>query len=281
MPYNIVATSPAPAYVIYLIDVSLSMGWPMTSEPSSERRIDFVYKAIFETMFQMSDNSMIWGAKFAEFKPRYYVSIILYNEAVYNVYGNIAPRPHDPVPVCPGFLPIDHILQGVGIPEFKEPQGRTNAMLGFKEAIRMLDMLLPQMPAGCPAPLVCHLTNSAFNEGGSPFDLARSITSRKTADGNVLLETIFMKDGLLTTPLVDTSVWPGIRQREDVLEEWKNGEKLDRPRKYFDITSKIPDTYLHNIRRAGFAGIQKGAALMFPGNRPDFVRAAIQSSKMT
>ena len=96
MVYELLATSLTPALIIYLLDVSGSMGRPLRSTP----KIDYVSKALQRSLKQLI-NLSLQGSTIA---PVYRLAMIAYSESITDVWGGIitvADLLRNPMPLLP------------------------------------------------------------------------------------------------------------------------------------------------------------------------------------
>jgi len=187
MSYEIEATSKTPAFIIYLLDVSASMRTNM----GGKQRIDVVADALQAAFQQMVFRS----TKGSRIQPRYRVALYAYSDKVYDVPG--------------GVKTIDQMAQ-LGIPELKTLR-TTNTAEAFRKAKKLLERELSHLE-GCPAPLVCHMTDGEYT-GDDPEPIVREIMQMITSDGPVLVENIFISDKILPDHIDDLFRWPGVRPK--------------------------------------------------------------------
>jgi hypothetical protein len=263
MPYTNDATSDTPAHVVYLIDVSESMQWTIESKKwanAGQSRIEMVHTLVRQAFIQMIRMATVVpeGGAPPQTRPRFQIALFAYHEFAIDIYD--------------GFRPLDEIIR-LGMPKF-DPAGRTNAISGFQAVDKLLLRLLSSLGLKSPAPLVCHLTDTRRNLQGSALPLAERIRQYQTPDGPVLIENIYLRDGLLRHPINDLKKWPGVRTKNDLVEDPFAHE-------HFDMSSVIPESYLTRIRRRGFTGLEAGARFMFPGTDPALIAAALAATGVT
>src|SRR5579871_6751297 len=150
MPYMTPATSDQPAFIIYLLDLSGSMGLPC----GGRRRIDVVANALERTRRKMIARSR----RGDDVRPRYAVAMLGYSNTAVDLLG--------------GIKTIDQ-LETMRLPDLN-PQGGTNTASAFEAAYHLLQQYLPNLH-DCPAPLVCHLTDGAANPGDRSGPVAEGI----------------------------------------------------------------------------------------------------------
>jgi hypothetical protein len=110
MPYEAAATAQTPALIIYLLDVSGSMGSPMGN---GSTRIDVLHDSLRAAAKQMVGRS----TKGNFVSPRYRVGTYAYSASVHDIMG--------------GIMTIDALAR-VGIPKKIEPMDMTNTAEGFR-----------------------------------------------------------------------------------------------------------------------------------------------------
>jgi len=182
--YERLANSKTPALVIYLLDISASMGTPL----GGKQRIDVVMDSLEIILKQMIFRS----TKGSVIMPRYRVAMFAYSDKVYDLLD--------------GIKTIEEVVQ-YGVPDLS-PLRTTETAQAF---MACEDLLINEIPnlVDCPAPLVCHLTDGEYT-GDDPEPIARRIMSMKVPDGNVLVENIFISDNILEDEIKDPQLWAGI-----------------------------------------------------------------------
>jgi len=246
MPYQTMATKKTPALIVYLLDMSLSMG----SQIHGRRKVDLITDALMSVVREMVRRS----TKGSTPSPRYRVAIYAYNDQVRDVLGG--PRP------------ITELLE-IGVPQLK-PSGQTDTAGAFRKAEELLIQERANL-RNCPAPLVCHLTDGAYNTQ-NPAPIVERIRQMTFPDGAVLVENIFFDAAALNPPVADPYRWTGVT----------SAAQLATPtaRHLFEMSSPVPDSYLELFRDRGYA-VRAGARMMFPGDTPEMVEAAFTMSGMT
>ena len=246
MSYDELATSNNPALIIYLLDISSSMNKSL----GDKRRIDAVMDALGAAFRQMIFRS----TKGKRLSPRYRIAIYAYNQSVYDVLG--------------GVRTIADMAK-LGVPELT-PAGVTDTAKGFSLVAKLLRAEIPKL-GNSPAPLVCHMTDGEYT-GKDPAPIVREIMAMKTIDGNVLVENIFISQGILSEPIHDIPQWAGIT-RETPL-------KNSYARKLRELSSSIPNSYHQVMREMGYH-LDPSAVMLFPGMNPEMVAMGFQMSAAT
>ncbi len=246
MPYEIEATSKTPAFIIYLLDVSASMRTNM----GGKQRIDVVGEALQAAFQQMVFRS----TKGSRIHPRYRVALYAYSDKVYDVAG--------------GVKTIDQIAQ-LGVPELRTLR-TTDTAEAFRKAKKLLEKELPQLK-GCPAPLICHMTDGEYTED-DPEPVVKEIMQMTTSDGPVLVENIFISDKILPQPIDDVYRWPGVRPKTRLTNKY--AAKLRA------ISSPIPQSYRIMMQEMGY-NIAEDAVMLLPGATPELVQMGFQMSAAT
>lgn len=245
--YTVQATQSTPALIIYLIDVSASMGLEM----NNVRRIDLVKKALVSTIKQMVYRS----TKGSRIAARYRIAILTYSDEVGDLLG--------------GIKAIDQIARTATLPELT-PMRFTDTALAFQRAEELLLEELPRMQK-CPAPLICHMTDGVHT-GLDPEPVARRIMEMSVPDGNVLIENIFINDHFLEEPVKDPRGWkgilPGMNLKDDYALKLKN------------MSSVLPESYRSMMTEFSYS-LQSGAVMMLPGSSPEMVSLGFQMSAAT
>jgi len=246
MPYEILATSPTPALIIYLLDVSASMTQPL----GNKRRIDIVMDALGAALRQMVFRS----TKGSRVAPRYRLAMYAYSDHVYDLLN--------------GVKTVDQVAQ-LGVPELSTMRS-TDTARGFAQVEKLLQAELPNL-AHCPAPLVCHMTDGEYT-GADPEPVVRQIAGMHTPDGNVLVENIFISDNVLSETIKDSNTWKGVLPNTQL--------NTDYARKLRSMSSLLPASYQVMLAETGYA-ISSGAAMMLPGNTPELVELGFVMSMST
>jgi hypothetical protein len=246
MSYSVLATAKTPALIVYLLDISRSMN--QTS--GGQRRIDTVLGALDKVIVRM----VLRSTKGMIVSPRYRIAMLGYHAQAVDLLG--------------GFKTVSQVAE-MGVPKPRLEYGTQTAQ-GFVAAEQLLQRELPNL-AGCPAPLVCHMTDGLYG-GPDPQPVVDRIRSMSVPDGHVLVENIFLSKSVLKRDVADPSSWAGVT---DV-------EQLGKPyaRKLFAMSSPIPESYLQTMQEFGY-NIQSGARMLFPGNTLELVELGFAMSGAT
>ncbi|HLK57107.1 MAG TPA: vWA domain-containing protein [Chthonomonadaceae bacterium] len=248
MPYMTPATSDQPAFIIYLLDLSGSMGLPC----GGRRRIDVVANALERTRRKMIARSR----RGDDVRPRYAVAMLGYSNTAVDLLG--------------GIKTIDQ-LETMRLPDLN-PQGGTNTASAFEAAYHLLQQYLPNLH-DCPAPLVCHLTDGAANPGDRSGPVAEGIKQLANADGTVLVENIYIGDQLLRHPITDPKNWPGVLNPGDILEE--------HVQSLWHMSSPLPESYAAEMNETEGYRMQPGAKMLIPAEAPEMIELAFAMSSAT
>lgn len=246
MPYEILATSITPMLYIYLLDVSLSMSQPL----GERRRIDVVMDALGATLRQMVYRS----TKGRILSPRYRIAMYAYSDHVYDLLD--------------GVKSVEYVAR-LGVPVLSTMH-TTETAKAFAQAEKLLQAELPNLQ-GCPAPLVCHMTDGE-NTSKDPEPIVRRIMQMAVPDGHVLVENIFISDQILAEPVHDPRQWPGILADTVLLTEY--GLKLRA------MSSLLPPSYRSTMLEMEYQ-IAPGAAMLLPGVNAELVGMGFQMSTAT
>jgi hypothetical protein len=246
MPYSLLATSHSPALIIYVLDLSGSMGHLL----DGQRRIDVVSHAIEATLQQM----VFRCTKGGRVSPRYRVAMLAYSNTVHDIYN--------------GVKTIDQVAS-FGMPALSTLR-LTHTAQAFLAVEQLLVKELPNC-ARCPAPLVCHMTDGEYT-GDDPEPIARRIMAMKTDDGPVLVENIFISDRLLPHPIVNSHSWAGIMADTELSNDYAG--------KLRAISSPLPESYRQTMLDNGY-NLQPGALMMLPGLSPELVEMGFVMSMST
>ncbi len=246
MPYELMATAKTPALIIYLLDVSASMGQSL----NGARRIDVVMEALTVVLRQMVFRSTKGG----RLSPRYRIAMIAYSDHVYDLLD--------------GIKTVDQVAH-MGIPDLS-PMRTTETATAFAQAEKCLQVELPNLRA-CPAPLVCHMTDGEYT-GTDPEPIVKRIMEMSVPDGNVLVENIFISDKILPQPIGDPSRWPGILPDTKLTNDYA--------RKLRAVSSSVPTSYRAMMLENGYQ-LADCALMLFPGMSPELVAMGFQMSAAT
>lgn len=256
--YQNLATALSQALIVFLLDISRSMGRPM---PGGKSRLEIVLDALNMTYTEMIARSR----KGEGIRPRYRIALYAYSDDVYDIYE--------------GIRTIDEIDR-IGLPDLKIENG-TNMAAGFYHVLQLLKKDIASWSAYDrqvrPAPLVVHLTDVEITERfEDPFPITREIREIQVPDGNVLIENIFVTD-LFKIPVGDISVWPGFPAMNNAGRPYETGNPLaDR---LLRMSSVIPESYREVINRNQHLSLQAGSLMMYPGDTPDIVQNAFMMSR--
>lgn len=246
MPYTVLATSKNPALVVYVLDVSASMQTPL----GGSRRLDVVTKALDAAIRQMVFRS----TKGARVAPRYRIAMLAYSDSVYDLLD--------------GIKTVDQVAS-LGVPRL-QTQRSTDSARAFSYVEQMLRKELPNL-VGCPAPLVCHMTDGEYT-GADPEPIARRIMKLANDDGNVLVENIYISDTITDEAISHPHQWPGITPTSQL--------KTDYAEKLRAMSSPLPESYRAMMLESGYQ-MASDAVMMLPGLSPELVEMGFVMSTAT
>jgi hypothetical protein len=248
--YDAVATAATPLLAIYLIDVSGSMGETLSST-GGKTKIDLVNSALEGILRVMMRRSM----KGEVISPRYGLSLVAYSSGVTDVYGKT--------------LNIEEALQR-GLPVLST-DSMTDTNAAFEYAYNLLVSQLPGLD-GCPAPMVCHLTDGQFNRGPDPRPIVKKIQSLSNSDGNVIVENIYVGDQLTRSPIADIQQWQGIADPNELDDSYA--------KVLLEMSSPLPATYATELQNLGY-NLRSGVPMLIPADRKELVELAFAMSGAT
>ncbi len=246
MPYTTTATKNTPALIIYLLDMSQSMGVEIDGRTKSD--------LVTSTLMQVAREMVLRSMKGTIPSPRYRVAIYVYNDNVRDVLN--------------GPQLITDLIE-IGVPAMK-PNGRTNTSAAFEAAEQLLISERANLRT-CPAPLICHLTDGAFTHD-DPLPVVERIQQMTFPDGAVLVENIFFDPGALRRPVTDPYEWRGVTSADELA--------TDTAKHLLRMSSPIPPSYHELFTDRGYK-VQANARLLFPGETPEMIEAAFTMSGMT
>jgi hypothetical protein len=245
--YDVPATALTPALIIYLLDVSASM-----NEPCGNRtRLAVVNDALLRVVKMMIHRS----TRGSRISRRYKIAMFAYSSEVTDLLD--------------GIRTIDEVAE-FGVPELSTSQW-TDTASGFLAVEALLRRTLPEMQH-CPAPLVCHMTDGLYN-GSDPEPIVARIRAMHVPDGHVLVENIFIADGLLKKPPRNWQTWKGVHRETDLNNPYA--------RKLFHMSSPLPESYRQVINEVGTYHLDPGIRMLFPGGDAQLVDLAFAISAST
>jgi uncharacterized protein YegL len=247
MSYTVPATSKTPALVIYLLDVSGSMG----EELGGKTKIEVISDALHQVAVRMVQRS----TKGTTVAPRYNIAMYAYSSQVTDLLG--------------GIKTVAELAQ-MGVPRL-QPMDATDTAAAFREAESLLKAQIGNLQDS-PAPLICHMTDGEYNTGGDPEPVARRIMDMEVPDGKVLIENIFVTDKALPQAITDPKGWDGITDESPLASPY--AETLRR------MSSPVPPTYASVMAEMGYR-LSPGARMLFPGNTPEIVELGFAMSGAT
>lgn len=237
--YKTLATSQNPALVIFLLDVSGSMGEPF----ESTTRVDAISKALQKIAVRM----VMRSTKGSLIAPRYRIGMFAYSSSVFDLLG--------------GIKTIDELAK-MGVP-ILTTLDMTDTAQAFSEIEKLLVRELPKMQ-NCPAPLICHITDGEYN-GANPFPVMKRIMDLSVNDGNVLIENIYMKQDILHTRIDKLKEWEGCQTEHQLKDEYAKA--------LFRHSSFLPESYRSIIKEFGYS-IKPTSRLFFPGSTTELLELA-------
>jgi uncharacterized protein YegL len=248
--YQNVASADHPALIIFLLDVSRSMGTPLQNGKS---KLDVVMDLLRFVLTEMVLRSLRGN----KVRSIYRFAMIAYSDKLWDVLNGIHIQTIDKTKCVPNLI----------------PQGRTNTAKGFKYVKKIIENDIktwnPEMLEWCPAPLVVHMTDGVLDETTEdPEPVVKQIQAIKVPDGNVLVENVYVTDDI-NIPISEISDWPGYQHGQDLKNPYAN--------KLLSMSSIIPESYRFRINERQTStslNLAPNAAMMFPGVTPEFVRQA-------
>jgi hypothetical protein len=259
--YSVLATAENPALIVYLLDISGSMGDVL----GNSTRLQVVKDALRDTVRQMVGRS----TKGMLVSPRYRVAVLGYSDRVYDLFLG---QPYD-ASRGDGVKLIDEIARDELIDKLDlSALKTTNTAAAFAAAEEILRRELPNLQ-NSPAPLVCHLTDGMYTqETVDPAPIALRIKALRVPDGNVLIENVFISDAVLPQPVASIREWRGI-SRTAILQD----HYADTLR---DLSSTLPESWRLALKEHGYQ-LDPGVAMLLPGTSTELVRLAFQMSGLT
>lgn len=157
-------------------------------------------------------------------------------------------------------MPLPELAE-TGIPQLyiMDRTDSTDTASAFLEAEKLLKSEIPNLPEDSPAPLVCHMTDGEFN-GADPRPVVERIKQLSVSDGNVLVENVYIKEGIVQVP--DVRQWPGISCDGELSDDYA--------KVLFQMSSPLPDSYRNVITENGYK-LAPGIGMFLPGNESELV----------
>jgi hypothetical protein len=186
--------------------------------------------------------------------PRYRIAMLAYSDHVYDLLD--------------GVMTVDQVVR-LGVPQLSL-LGSSDAARAFDQVEKLLQRELPLLHQS-PAPLVCHMTDGDFT-GDDPEGIVRRIMQMGTADGNVLVENIFISDRILPDPIPNPKQWPGVGPSTRLTSDYA--------RKLRAMSSPLPESYRAVMLESGYE-LAPGAVMMLPGSSPELVEMGFVMSTAT
>jgi hypothetical protein len=246
MDYSIPATRNTPALIVYLLDISGSMG----ERFESGTKMDYVNRAMAGALQRMIQRS----TRGELISPRYKIAMAAYSDSVFDLLG--------------GIEAIDGVAAR-GTPRLS-PTNSTNTYAAFEWARDLLRRELPTL-YGKPAPMVCHLTDGQYTTA-DPEPLAHEIMQMSNDDGNVLVENIYIGPDLTKQPVHSIERWSGVIQESDLKSPYAH--------KLFRMSSPLPASYAAMIGEEGY-GLEAGSRMLIPGSNSELIELAFAMSGAT
>ncbi len=242
------ATTHTPALIIYLINAGASMN----ELCGTTTKIDLVNRALYEAVQLMVQKSL----RETKVLARYKIAIFAYNSATV-------------IDVLDGIRALSDIVW-VGRPIITPGGDSTDATRGFIAVEQLLRVCRAEFQH-CPAPLVCHVSDTLLLQQNTSaiFRFAQSIRSIRVDDGPVLLENVYIAENALQKVIPDWQLWGGVLQEKNLAND--NAKLLHR------LSSPLPAVYRQNMNEYGYR-LQEGAAFFFPGLHPELVSMAFVAS---
>jgi hypothetical protein len=222
----------------------------MQTALGASRRLDVVTRALDAAIRQMVFRS----TKGTRVAPRYRIAMLAYSDGVYDLLD--------------GIKTVEQVAS-LGVPRL-QTQRSTDSAKAFSYVEQMLQKELPNL-AGCPAPLVCHMTDGEYT-GADPEPIARRIMKLANDDGNVLVENIFISDTITDETISQPSQWPGITPGTKL--------KTDYAKKLRAMSSPLPEGYRVMMLESGYQ-MASDAVMMLPGISPELVEMGFVMSTAT
>jgi uncharacterized protein YegL len=247
-PYTCLANARNPALIVYLLDISGSMQSPLGTQTRHAALNDALNASIGALIKRASRGEHV--------SRRYDVAVFAYSDTVHDVLG--------------GKISIAELadMDELQIPD---PGGNTNTEAAFRYAHDFLASIL-QNYQDCPAPLVCHITDGEWNVG-DPLPLAQAIRQMRVADGNVLIENVFIGDSFTRTPITNPRTWTGVRSAGDLLTPFAQ--------KLFELSSTFPAPWAQQLENDMAYQIAADARMLVPASNTALLELALAMSQAT
>ena len=243
--YQNQATSKTPALIIFLLDISGSMGIPMRGGVS---RIQIVKNALKVVITEMVQRSI----KQQKISPRYRVAMIAYSDDVFDILS--------------GIKSVDAVARK-GVPVLK-PLHQTNTTKGLLYVKKILEQEVRNIGIKDPAPLVIHMTDGDYTCQEDPEPVVSEIKNIVVPDGNVLVENVFISEDL-SLETSKAAKWTGFKHSDKTGSPY--GDRL------LAMSSQLPELYWRSMWEMEYS-IEKDTVMMYPGVNIEFVQMAFAMS---
>lgn len=260
MHYAVTATPSHPAYVVFMLDTSGTMADPLEGRPKWEIAID----ALAETVDYMRELSL--QSHHGGIASRFKIALITYNTTpeVQFDFRKVEVVTYDNIKATTLHPQASHM---------------TNTFQAFVEAEKLICKALDEDPDQ-PAPMICHVTDGWFNQGGSPEPVAARIRQLESAGGLVQIENVFVAPVPCRWNPDDLSSWPGIGAESDFdvpVNSVEEQSLANYGKVLFQMSSPMTEQHRANLmirlrRREPFS---PGARLMFPARSPALMKYAL------
>jgi hypothetical protein len=246
--YTRPATTHTPALIIYLINASVSMN----ELCGTTTKIDLVNRALYETIQMMVQKSL----RETKVLARYKIALFAYNNATV-------------IDVLDGIRDLSDLVWAGG-PIITPGGDTTDAARGFVAVEQLLNICSAEFQH-CPAPLICHVSDTPLLQQNSSaiMRVVRSIRSIHVDDGPLLVENVYIAENALQKVVPDWQLWGGVLQETNLADD--NAKLLYR------LSSPLPAKYRQNMNEYGYH-LREGAAFFFPGLHTELVSMAFAAS---
>jgi len=283
-PYCRPANSEFPTLLVFLLDLSRSM-FLYTVKKSGVNKEVTRYELAIDLMTNIM-RQLVSRSKIGEIiLPRYHFAVCGYNKETKNLFSSkslLGDGRSDEPSIRNGIYSLDMWRAQNSFSSDKmhqaiefgktDPKGETHMTQAFQHVHTLIAENIHAYQH-CHPPYVLHITDGANNDDGDPFAEFQKITALTTNHGNTLMATAYIGEeafsaGEITQGVTQDTRFVGKRAG------WANYLR--------NISSPMPNAYIQELRKQPkYANLSSDAIMFFPGNQPDMIELAINTTIAT
>jgi hypothetical protein len=288
-PYCRPANSEFPTLLVFLLDLSRSMFIYTVKKADKDNGVN---KEItrYELAIDLMTNIMrqlVRRSKIGDIiLPRYHFAVRGYNQETKNLFSSKSLLVDDRSVwpnISSGIYSLDMwraaqnslssktMYQAIELGK-TDQKGETHMTQAFQKVHTLIAKNIHAYQH-CHPPYVLHITDGANNDDGDPFAEFQKITALTTNHGNTLMSTAYIGEeafsaGEITQGVTQDTRFVGKRAG------WANYLR--------NISSPMPNAYIQELRKQPkYANLSSDAVMFFPGNQPDMIELAINTTIAT